>query len=818
MSSRRRTRRSVPETTQQDEGDRLDHLVVMRESALYDEVLMEGMIQQTLAKVSSLPGAVELMAAGTDVFRHPKKWGAHVKRAGNSQMAMVEREGVLYLYSMGSAATDDINDTNAFVRELIGVLVTYRPRESSVSSFTRLTRSANYVGDLMRAFSENSHLLHCEAEIDLSTPEGKMLFQMLGMIAAMERDYIVRRHTAGRVNQWRRGDWVPNAYPPGYFVEGGKLVLNPDEIDATREMLRILANPSLGVSDCASALGDLGIVTPMLKRLHGAQATVADARNPSAVIATLLGWAQSYENGRHETLWPNPFPGVSDIAGVRVEEIDGFDHGALRLVQEMPQPDGGWADGATFDGIRLRMASTPVTGGASRTHVPPFSGLFRFIDDGYEHAVGTTNRNYTLLRRPLDPERIYVGWNAESETSHERVAVVDRASWHRSVADAIVEAMRAGVPAELDFTRFQAAGSLPPLHPGRAKRRALQLRLEEAKENLRRAHRNAREAEADGAASLFIEDVKRFHSEVEHLDSEINALDSASVEPALTGAFESCADLVVQAIAALANSGGSSPSSLRDALRTVLHDEKWELDGDVVRWEFKLEIPHDEGTVLLGPIRGQVPNRRPTPARTASRYTRLKARDQLVAEGLGERASECVAASGQPLIAEVLLAHLHQSERPKEADPEWAKLIIAVYADPAFLWTRNKWRQADEVRRTVLQSLESAGGTLPIDSLVAQGLNPEQIRYLWRVKATPTGQPIIRRVSGAVTPQVALLTCPHCGGMASHSVVTPETVPGVLCCERSSNPVARDRRKRERGGCWSVWLRTRGFGQRFGVA
>ena len=41
---------------------RLDHLVFVRESAAYDTLLMEGMIQQTLAKVATLPGASELQA------------------------------------------------------------------------------------------------------------------------------------------------------------------------------------------------------------------------------------------------------------------------------------------------------------------------------------------------------------------------------------------------------------------------------------------------------------------------------------------------------------------------------------------------------------------------------------------------------------------------------------------------------------------------------------------------------------------------------------------------------------------------------------
>lgn len=67
----------------------------------------------------------------------------------------------------------------------------------------------------MRVFTEHIDALHCEAEINLSTPEGKMqLFQMLTMIASAERDYIVRRHTAGRVAEARRKEWIPSATRP----------------------------------------------------------------------------------------------------------------------------------------------------------------------------------------------------------------------------------------------------------------------------------------------------------------------------------------------------------------------------------------------------------------------------------------------------------------------------------------------------------------------------------------------------------------------------------------------------------------------------
>jgi DNA invertase Pin-like site-specific DNA recombinase len=404
MSNQKRGRKSNVRAKEADAKFQLDHLVVMRESDRYDQILMEGMIQQTLAKVSHLPGAKELMVAGTEVFSNPRKWGASVRRVGRSQLSMVERDGVLYLYSMGTAASEDLPDANAFIQELIKVVVTYSPRETWVSSFTRLTRSANYVGDLMKAFGDHPGLLHCEAEINLSTPEGKMLFQMLGMIAAMERDYIVRRHTAGRVAQWRRSDWIPNAYPPGYKVVDRKIVIDEDAIEATKAMLGILANSALSTAETTSSIGALGITTPAVQRLHGDEATIADARNPTSILDTLLGWVESYETGRHETLWPNPFPGVTDIAGVSIENIEGFDHGALRLVQEMPIPDGGWADQSIFDAIRSRIELVSLTGGASRSTVAPFSGLFRFDDGEYEYNLGTGNDCYSLLRRPLDPD------------------------------------------------------------------------------------------------------------------------------------------------------------------------------------------------------------------------------------------------------------------------------------------------------------------------------------------------------------------------------------------------------------------------------
>lgn len=782
MPKPQRARRSNSRSKEQASAYRLDHLVVMRESDRYDHILMEGMIQQTLAKVIALPGAEELARAGVEVFFNPRKWGAATRRVGRSQMAMIERDGVLYLYSMGSAATDDLPDTNAFVQELVQIVEAYAPRETWVSSFTRLTRSANYVGDLMKAFGEHPGLIHCEAEINLGTPEGKMLFQMLGMISAMERDYIVRRHTAGRVAQWRRGDWIPNAYPPGYILQGGKLLLNDDdEIISTKEMLKILANPSLGPSEAVAQLGAIGVTTPALQRLHGDQATIAEARNPTSVLNTLFGWVEAYETGQHETLWPNPFPGVTDIAGVTIEEMEGFEHGALRLIQKMPLPEEGWADPVVFDAIRAQMASTSLTGGASRSTTPPFSGLFQFANDEFEFALGTINDNYSLLCRPLNEDRKFSGWRSETEDQVDRIGVVHRVTWHRSVADAIVEAVKNGLPAELDVSRFQSSGPLPTLDPARARIRTLRHRLDDEQLSLTRARRNAQMAEDDKAAELFVSDVKHHHAEVVRLESEIEVLENGLVDPEIGQTFESNADLVAHAIAGLWSADTTGPVQLRDALRLLFQGERWEIIGENLHWELNLELPHPSGLIKFGPIKGEVPIRYSTPRRMGKRYRNNEVRQLLIEAGLSERASRSIAAADLPDLTAVLLSHLNEVDLPDGVNPEWAKHVITVYADPDFAWTPNRWRLDDSIRREVLDLMIQRGGEISVSDLIAAGIKKEQLRYLSRVTDAPSGDPILCRISRGGESSVALIDCPHCGGKAAHSIVTPETRPGILC-------------------------------------
>ena len=779
MTRRRRTKQTFERAE-----SRLDHLVFVRESAAYDTLLMEGMIQQTLAKVAALPGASELQAAGMEVFEHPGRFGASQRRVGSSRIVTVERDGVLYVFAMGTAATNDLDgETNAIVSELLRIVEAYSPREVWVAAFTRLLRSSDHVGDALRVFSEHVERLHCESELCPATPEGKMLFQVLGMIASTERDYIVRRHTAGRVAQWRRGEWIPNAYPPGYRLERRRLVLDERAEDRTRAMLRLLADHALTTAECAARLGELGITTPMIESLHGEGTTIADARNPTEAVGTLCGWAELYRTGRYEMLWPNPFPGVSDIAGVPVEVVDGYEHGALRFPLTVELPQGGWVEETTIDAVKRRASTPSLTGGASHATTSPLSGMFGFPEDGFEHVLSSDRRGvYQLLRRPMTDERAFAGWRCDQDT--ERVLTVARTTLHTAMAKAAIEGVKNGLPGHLDAGRFLSIGPLPPLDPHKARIRAVRRQLEEATSALERSKRNAALAGDDEAAALFVADTKRHFAERARLAHELEELEARLDDPVLGATFESYADLVAHAMAALLHAGDSGPRELRDALRAVITNERLWAEGKVTHFEFYLELPHAEGTVVLGPLRGEVDNLARGGAvaeHWARRRVHTAIRAELIALGLGERAASCLAACPDDRLVAVVRAHLETQPVPEGIDPRFAAHAAAVYTDPRFSWNRGHWRLADHGRQAVLDALREGGGTLTLHELKARGITVNQLKYLRSETSAPSGQPIVRLLRRGPDPLYGLIPCPNCGGFASRSVVTPETRPGVVC-------------------------------------
>jgi len=403
-----------------DDDQRLSHLVIMRESSESDHLLMDGMIQQTLAAVPHLPGAQELLLAGMSVFDAPENFGAERRRLGKSNIVLISREDVLYLYSMGSASAKDANDANAFVSELSRIINTIRPRIVTTVSFTRLLRAAEHSGQLLTAMRAHVDVLRCETEIHPATEAGIMMFQVFTMFASSERDAIVKRHTAGRVAQWRRGEWMVQAYPPGYRIVEKKLALNDSEIGKVQHMLRLLADHDRSPKQIADELGAIGITTPKIQEQYGPDATVVDARNPSECIKTLLSWVDLYEHGKYEV--------------DRDVDPEEFPHGVLRFPCEVPLPDEGWGSDETFRSIRSRLTRKKEVGPQTHLHRPALIGIFEWSDGAHEYKVLARSKNYELVRRPIKARK-YSGWTAD-RSDHEQLATFNNA---RSLSECVVE-------------------------------------------------------------------------------------------------------------------------------------------------------------------------------------------------------------------------------------------------------------------------------------------------------------------------------------------------------------------------------------------
>jgi hypothetical protein len=83
-------------------------------------------------------------------------------------------------------------------------------------------------------------LVLVKEQIDMSTPQGKMMRTVMAGFAEMERDTIVARTAAGQRAKGRAGGWAGSKPPFGWKLEGLKRDARPVPDDREREVLRAM--------------------------------------------------------------------------------------------------------------------------------------------------------------------------------------------------------------------------------------------------------------------------------------------------------------------------------------------------------------------------------------------------------------------------------------------------------------------------------------------------------------------------------------------------------------------------------------------------
>jgi len=75
-------------------------------------------------------------------------------------------------------------------------------------------------------------LISVKESIDTSTPTGKMMFQMFGMVAEWERETIIERTKSGKLQRFKDGCWAGGRVPYGYSYDKASKKLIVDENNA----------------------------------------------------------------------------------------------------------------------------------------------------------------------------------------------------------------------------------------------------------------------------------------------------------------------------------------------------------------------------------------------------------------------------------------------------------------------------------------------------------------------------------------------------------------------------------------------------------
>jgi hypothetical protein len=391
------------------EDGRLEHLVVVRESPQYDYLLMEGMIGQTVGRLCHLPGAKDVLAAGIEPVHGTGPFRTFQYRKHGTSAVMFEHQGVLYLYSLGSAAKANIDDReNAFVELLIDVIEHYRPRNVYVATFSRLVRSTEFAGRLQRAVNAHVDVVHSgEQQIRPKTADGKIMWTMLALMADMERDLIIQRLFAGMCNAYQRGRWVLNeeAVPPGYVLDPDTKIVtpNPSMVEPVGLLLTMMADSTMPSRRIIDAAGEAGLTSAAVRRIHGPEATFADIIRADSKLASLVDWIDTYETGRAVITHPNPFPGATNFGPLKVEGASSSSPGVVRFSYDWGLPEGGWAPPEILLAARARCRGNKerrsATGGAAHYKRKPFAGWVEWQDDTHRYHLSGSSAHYVLLRQ-----------------------------------------------------------------------------------------------------------------------------------------------------------------------------------------------------------------------------------------------------------------------------------------------------------------------------------------------------------------------------------------------------------------------------------
>lgn len=564
-----------------------------------------------------VPGVAEMRQAQLAPFDAPAAWGGGRLNEAGTTIAVIPRDGCVYVIALGSAAISNYgDDDNLFCDVFAEMLLQYRPRVVASHEPSRLVRDYRYIPPvvlpMMRARVDE--LRTSRKVYNLNAPGAfKEVYNDL-MEVAGERAFLDFRCSEGTIQIFTEGEWAMTSHnvPYGWRLVGRKsarLELDEATVAAVREMLQILPDATVSNRDCVWRMAELGLAPKRSDQLTDYRKVF----NPDSVIKRAwLNKLYCYELGvfRYVRRARPEERKILDLEPRYNPEKKVYE---FVVEQKIPTPEGGWAaDPAIYDEIRAvrTPGRRPRTGNGSRMLL---AGVAEWQEGGWDYYLAPKDKRYMrLLRRPTGTEKTFDRlpsgylrhqWDT-SLPEVETLATVSADELRQSIVDAVaVGVVDAVVRRQLRVDPVR--GTVADVASGVA---AVEASIERLRGEARRFLENTDATTNEAVMQDLLRLAAERHARADELETDLNNRRAAASLP-LPEAFEADVSQLVRAVATLRD-GGKATTAITKAIKQVLPNLRVSVDGPLVRWKCDVALSHTTiGRLLLGPFEGEVINR-----------------------------------------------------------------------------------------------------------------------------------------------------------------------------------------------------------------
>jgi len=140
----------------------------------------------------------------------------------------------------------------------------------AVYKIDRFARQLKILLDVIEFFEDyDVQFISANESIDTSTPFGKAMLGIVGVIAELERDTILKRTQDGRWEYFEGGGVLGNAAPYGYKKDDDKKYVElKEEADVVRNIFRMFVEEGESVDGIARYLYEHKVLSPVVSAIH----------------------------------------------------------------------------------------------------------------------------------------------------------------------------------------------------------------------------------------------------------------------------------------------------------------------------------------------------------------------------------------------------------------------------------------------------------------------------------------------------------------------------------------------------------------------